>query len=455
MGRFRKLAPNIGAQLSKEFGVFRADIEGLRAIAVILVVIFHADLGLLHGGFIGVDMFFAISGYLITGLILAECETKGKLDFLGFYARRGRRLIPAVTAMIAVVLLVGLFIYSPDEVFQISKSGVSSAVYMSNVYFAMQPNGYFSTHMAENPFLHTWSLSVEEQFYLFWPLFVVICVKVTRSRLALLCTLGAITLFSFLIGLWLVENHLNWGFYALPGRVWEFGLGGFARVLFSNSARLPKPARMIVGWTGLGLVWPPSNAELKLCSFSQDGELGKIVLAGASHAKYWFSPVLGIAQDNDLELTTIMKAGCAFADVEVYNAVLRSDNPECRLWREQAIRQIIEQQPSLAIISIASGAHVVGTLAWGDGMVGSSRADWDEGLARALRPITEAGVPVLLIQHTPNSILMGQFVWREPSALAALRMSVHASATTRWIREYWMLKGLFSHRYQGSRLWTS
>ena len=556
--------------MTNTFTAFRADIEGLRAIAVILVVIFHADLGVLHGGFVGVDIFFAISGYLITGLILAEHEKTGRLDFLNFYARRGRRLIPAATAMVAMVLVVGFFIYSPDELFEVAKSGAASSVYMSNMYFASQTFGYFSSHMAANPFLHTWSLSVEEQFYLFWPLFVFLCAKYTRQRLGLLMALGAMTLGSFVFGLWLVATDLNWGFYALPGRVWEFSLGGLARVLIFDAGRLPKLGRALIGWTGLALiggssvlltqwirfpgwpallpvlgtvmilavggqsswldkalgarplqwigqrsyaiylwhwpllllpvvwfgeptdlhklaylagavllahisyhlvenpvrrhpwlvgrkfaslgltagfaviagaiavttyvgakfedrdpayqeyrdaryqraaeldahpdclVWPTKLTGVEVCPFASEGSRGTIVLAGDSHANHWFSPILETAQDHAYQLSTVMKTSCAFVDVDVYDVVERRKYHECRIWREQAIEEIIGLQPDLAIISMASGSNVARSLPWGDTNLGVSRAEWGEGLARALKPLTDAGVPVLLIQHTPK-----------------------------------------------------
>jgi len=559
----------------KQFTEFRADIEGMRAVAVALVVIFHAKLGILDGGFIGVDVFFAISGYLITGLIFAEIEKNGKLDFLSFYARRGRRLIPAVTAMIVVVLLVSYFVYAPDEIFEIAKSGAASAIYLSNMYFATQSTGYFSTGVAENPFLHTWSLSVEEQFYLFWPMLIILFAKFSRGRLALLLMLGLTTIASFALGLWLVKTNLNMGFFALPGRVWEFGLGGFARLLIADPSRLPKLLRTIIGWSGLGLVlgsamlltewirfpgwpalipvlgtvmvlsvggqsllldkvlgapimqwfgrrsyaiylwhwpffvipviwfgeptlvhkllylagailaahisyhlvenpvrrhpwllkrkimsivltggfafvagasavtayvgakiesrqpvyqaytelgfrqpdvidkrpeclvWPTTNPTLEVCEFSEARRGGQIILVGDSHAHHWFSPVFGATQDNDLQMTTIMKASCPLADVESYDVFERRANPQCVMWRKQAIQEILDRRPRLAVISMATGGHVANTIAWGDNDLGVSKQEWAEGLARTLGSIADAGVPVLLIQHTPRLITGG------------------------------------------------
>lgn len=183
--------------MSQSFRAFRTDIEALRALAVSLVVLYHANNSLIPGGFLGVDIFFVISGYLITGLLVAEFDVKRRISFSDFYARRGRRLLPAALSVFVFTLFVGLFVFSPQEQLVFAKSAASSALYISNVFFALQPDGYFSQGVETNPFLHTWSLSVEEQFYLIWPALIFSSMTLARSRQALIYVLLAITLVSF------------------------------------------------------------------------------------------------------------------------------------------------------------------------------------------------------------------------------------------------------------------
>jgi peptidoglycan/LPS O-acetylase OafA/YrhL len=141
-------------------GKFRPDIEGLRGIAVLLVVLFHCGVPGFSGGFIGVDVFFALSGYLITGQIVDEIQRTGKLSFRNFYARRVRRLLPASGLVVVSTLLLALLVYSPLELAAYAKWALYTSLYISN---------YFASDVTTNPHLHTWSLAVEEQFYLFWP----------------------------------------------------------------------------------------------------------------------------------------------------------------------------------------------------------------------------------------------------------------------------------------------
>jgi len=150
---------------------FRPDIEGLRAVAILFVVLFHADWKLFGGGFFGVDVFFVLSGFLITGIILEEITRTGTLSLTKFWARRARRLLPAA-------ILVTLFVLAAGATLRISlfiqilvaKSAQAFAVYGSNILFAVRSTDYFGGLAARDPLLHTWSLSVEEQFYLIWPI---------------------------------------------------------------------------------------------------------------------------------------------------------------------------------------------------------------------------------------------------------------------------------------------
>src|SRR5215471_3502329 len=149
---------------------FRPDIEGLRGVAILLVVFYHLEIVGFSGGYVGVDVFFVLSGYLITGLLLKEIQTTGHLRLANFYGRRARRLLPAAALTLAVTCLASYWLLSPVEQMLLPTSAIATATYTSNIYFAKKATLYLPRVTDANPFLHTWTLSVEEQFYLAWPL---------------------------------------------------------------------------------------------------------------------------------------------------------------------------------------------------------------------------------------------------------------------------------------------
>ena len=148
---------------------FRPDIQGLRALAVLSVVFYHARLPFFSGGYVGVDVFFVISGYLISGLLMREVEQKGRIDLLKFYARRIRRLLPAALVVLVATVIAARIWLSPLEQLELVPSVLFSALYASNLLFAFKATDYLAGGVHSNLLLHTWSLSVEEQFYLMWP----------------------------------------------------------------------------------------------------------------------------------------------------------------------------------------------------------------------------------------------------------------------------------------------
>ncbi len=201
---------------------YRPDIDGIRAIAILCVLLFHCDFALFSGGFIGVDVFFVISGYLITKLILADLA-QGCFSFKEFYARRMRRLLPALVATIAASIFLALFIMAPDHVADAGRSGAYALLSLANFHFSMGGN-YFDVSAAYKPFLHTWSLSVEEQFYLAWPAAVFIAYKFGGVR-----TVGWLVGCGALAGLalsqiWLTINPTH-AYFLMPFRSFQFLLG--------------------------------------------------------------------------------------------------------------------------------------------------------------------------------------------------------------------------------------
>jgi peptidoglycan/LPS O-acetylase OafA/YrhL len=232
---------------------FRPDVEGLRGVAILLVLLFHGT-SVLPGGFIGVDVFFVISGFLITDLLLRELESTGTISLAAFYGRRMRRLLPAATVVLVVVLAASYLVLPPLDRSTIMADGASAALFVSNIRFALNEGHYFTAVSTPSPFLHYWSLSLEEQFYLVWPFLLLVVARGRRVRraagVALLVLLGL----SFAVGLALSYPPTTWGFYALPARAWQFAAGGLIAAGAARLARLPRPAALALGWAGVAVL---------------------------------------------------------------------------------------------------------------------------------------------------------------------------------------------------------
>jgi peptidoglycan/LPS O-acetylase OafA/YrhL len=209
---------------------YREDIDWLRAIAVLAVVAFHFEAPAVFGGFVGVDIFFVISGYLITGIIQSEVKS-GTFSFARFYERRVRRLLPALYAMVALTAIPSFHYLLTSERQEFFRSVAAVVTFTSNFFFWFQ-TGYFDHAAVEKPLLHTWSLAVEEQFYLALPLLLWALLRFfCGARLALPAALGAMTLASFALGVWLMRTDRSAAaFFMSPPRAWEFLVGGLIAV---------------------------------------------------------------------------------------------------------------------------------------------------------------------------------------------------------------------------------
>ena len=242
---------------------FRADIEGLRGVAILLVVLYHAGVGALSGGFVGVDVFFVLSGYFITGLLVREREETGEVDLSAFYARRALRLLPAMLLVLLATLLAVMTLYAPIDRVDIASSARAVALHAGNMEFARGAVDYFSS--GEGPLLHTWSLAVEEQFYLVWPLlFAFVAIvhdgrrvgadSLAARRKSLVVWLVALALLSFAASLVLTRVSQPWAFFGMPARLWEFALGGLIAVVVthrSDAARKPTATDVALQVAGL------------------------------------------------------------------------------------------------------------------------------------------------------------------------------------------------------------
>lgn len=241
---------------------YRADIDGLRALAVLLVLVFHFNLlGLGAGGFVGVDLFFVISGYLISTITWRALD-ENRFKLAHFYAQRVRRLAPALFAMQLAVFSAASITLLPTEVLALIKESVFAQLYVSNIYY-WQSFNYFGGHATSSFMLHTWSLSVEEQFYLIYPLFLMVIHRFAKMQIIPVLLIAA--LLSFGLNVLLVETKPEATFYLLPMRAWEMLAGALlsrSEILFTGFARLRAvagPAALVLIGTALALYDPATH----------------------------------------------------------------------------------------------------------------------------------------------------------------------------------------------------
>ena len=218
---------------------YRADIDGLRAVAVIAVVLYHAFPNLVPGGFVGVDTFFVISGYLITGIIIEGLDSPAGFSFVDFYARRVRRIFPALILVLAATLAVKILL--PSELASLAKNAIASAFFGAN-FMLLSEAGYFDIAAHLKPLLHLWSLGIEEQFYLVWPLALWLTTRRWRGTV-----IGAVIVASFALNVALVRSHPQATFYLPLTRAWELMAGALLVGVTIKSDRL----REILGALGV------------------------------------------------------------------------------------------------------------------------------------------------------------------------------------------------------------
>ena len=242
---------------------FRPDLEGLRGVAILLVVLFHAGVAAAAGGFVGVDVFFVLSGFFITGMLAGEAAETGSVDLSAFWANRSLRLLPALLVVLLFTLAAVMWLYAPIDRAEIARNARAVALYSGNIEFARNSADYFRSQ--ENPLLHTWSLGVEEQFYLVWPLLVLgvaaLAARTVRleededaTRRALLLFITVAGLLSFGISVWLTTTSQPWAFFGMPTRIWEFAAGGILALAISRKVDFWPGAATAIQVAGLGMI---------------------------------------------------------------------------------------------------------------------------------------------------------------------------------------------------------
>lgn len=309
----------------------RLDIQGLRAIAVGTVLLYHAGMPWLPGGFIGVDIFFVISGFLITGGIVRELKTKGKFSLSGFYARRAARILPAATVAMLGVIALSLMLLPITRWAAIGRDAVASMLYFVNWLFAGSAVDYMAKDQAPSPFQHFWSLSVEEQFYIFWPLLLMLAawlaVKFGKSKQGgFLIVLVVVAIPSLAWSIYMTDTNPGGAYFATTARTWELAIGAGLAIASTLGSRVPRRVAAVIGWAGIGAIaWaamtytssvpfpsftalvPTLGAAAVIWAGPHAGKAGPVaflgvrpmvVIGGLSYSLYlWHWPLLVIAAE--------------------------------------------------------------------------------------------------------------------------------------------------------------
>jgi peptidoglycan/LPS O-acetylase OafA/YrhL len=292
--------PENALPLPKSADKFRADIEGLRGVAVLLVVGCHCGISWCAGGFVGVDIFFVISGYLITDLLTREYLKTSRIDFGEFFARRARRLLPVFVVVLASTALTAAWFLGPQDIVSTARAAIAASLYVSNIFFDHASSDYFAPAVQRNPLLHTWSLGVEEQVYLVWPCLILFTRRSSRFRPGV-WIMGAVAVGSFACSLLATRDAPTFAFFELPARAWEFAGGG----ILALATAIPFPrtrnwalaggiggAAMILGT----VIWLKGGSGFPgwIALFPVTGTL-LVLLAGAMAPHQGVSAVLGTA----------------------------------------------------------------------------------------------------------------------------------------------------------------
>ena len=231
---------------------FRPDVEGMRALAVVVVVLFHLRIGVFRGGFVGVDVFFVLSGFLITRLLLKELASTGTLALPNFWARRARRLLPASVLVLVATLVAGRWMLAPLDQRTLAGDATAAGGFVVNFVFAHRSSDYFDSQTAHSPLLHFWSLAVEEQFYLLWPLVLVALARRPRQYRRLLVAVILATGFASVVAsVWLTEHYQKVAFYLLPARMGELLAGAAIATAGMAFTAVNATYRAALGWLGV------------------------------------------------------------------------------------------------------------------------------------------------------------------------------------------------------------
>lgn len=364
---------------------YRRDIDGLRAVAVGSVILFHAGFKVFSGGFVGVDIFFVISGFLITSIILEESRTDS-FSIAGFYERRARRILPALFLVFLVSIIAAYFIFLPYDLKRFSKSLIASCGFISNIIF-FNESGYFDSSVELKPLVHTWSLSIEEQFYLILPTLLILTRKLNKKTTALLFI--ATCLASLLYADYRVTIKPSAAFFLIPSRFWELLLGSILAFHFSfNTKRTPnRVLSEFIGLTGLLFILysvlmfdkqtpfpslysliPTTGAALIILSDPKKSNTGKLLscrplvgLGLISYSTYlWHQPILAFARYSGLiNANQCMRYALVAASIVAGYLSWKYIERPFRNKKVLSRKQIFNYSLSASLIFIAMGAIAI------------------------------------------------------------------------------------------------
>jgi peptidoglycan/LPS O-acetylase OafA/YrhL len=346
---------------------YRPDVDGLRAVAVTAVVIYHAFPDLLPGGFVGVDIFFVISGYLITGIIAPQIAAD-TFSFRDFYGRRARRLFPALMVVLVVTLLLGAVLLMPKPLSELAYHAVAAALFVPNLA-NWADVGYFNAAASTKPLLHLWSLGVEEQFYLVWP-FLLMTAGLVRRRTTILVAVAGL---SFVCSVVLTETNPSAAFYLPFSRLWELAIGGLLALMPIQPKWFYQPAGLVLvalslfviseetAFPGIAALLPAGGAMLVLAG-SGGGLLAwrPLVWVGLiSYGLYlWHWPLLTYANYLGID-TALNRAAIVLASVALASMTFRMVETPLRQMRSNGAGPIL-LSGGLAIVAAASVITWVG-----------------------------------------------------------------------------------------------
>jgi len=338
-------SPPTGVDLS--LSVKRGDIDGLRAIAVLLVLLYHAKFGF-AGGYVGVDVFFVISGFLVTSLLLREIDLNNHIALGLFWGRRIRRLILPVSLVTVATVAVGYLTLEPFRLRSLAYDALSAATMNANNRFALTTSNYLSGLALPSPLQHLWSLGVEEQFYLVLPLLVIATLRFTRQRLVLTILISICTIISLLASLILTESSPAAAYYILPTRAWELLAGSLLAIAAQRVSQIPSFLRSAFGWLGLIIIIYAAVSFNESTSFpgfaallpvlgtvgvlvSADCGTGRILalpllqwLGVRSYSLYlWHWPVLILSEAQIGPLSTVHRAAALFISLILADLTFR------------------------------------------------------------------------------------------------------------------------------------
>lgn len=373
---------------SEQASGFRGDIQGMRALAVMVVVLYHAGVPGVTGGFVGVDVFFVISGFLITLHLAKELGTTGGVALLPFYARRIRRLLPAAWLVIIVSLVAARLFAWPLQQAEVAKGALTSSSYLINVWLAFTQTDYLAGE-TPNLFQHYWSLAVEEQFYLVWPLLLVLSIKVwPRRGLAMVPAL--VVAASFALGVYLTGVAQPWSFFSLPTRLWELGSGGLVAILLYQGwlVRVRRLAGVILAGSGLTMILvvvfsythdttfpglaavvPVLGAALLIAGGASANPVSGFLswapfqyVGRISYALYlWHWPILVIPQLRGIELSPFQIAASCLLAAALADATERWVERPTRFWSGwvRPRRSVVLAMAGTAVCIVLAGASLL------------------------------------------------------------------------------------------------